>query len=191
VINPHFGQFSRDGKQNNGVISDIFLHGGNQNSRDNMEMVKRGLLKYVSVEHGGEEVYNTAIRAMEAKTLVFSGLAVVRKGACKACTIHEKEAVMEAEFMEMKEMEDKIASLTKELEAVKAKPAEAKVEIPKELTEMPGQIKELMDLVKAQAAQIKALEQDGTPKTGAGQTKELAEPPRRIIVSRTGEVYAV
>ena len=74
-----------------------------------------------------------------------------------------------------KELEAQIAGLTKELEAVKAqKPAEVKVEIPKELAALPGAIKELSDKLEAR---IKALETEGTPKTGAGQTKELESMP--------------
>ena len=85
-----------------------------------------------------------------------------------------------------KELEDKIAALTKELEATRTAPRAAPVmEIPKELSEALGTIKELSAKIDAQAAQIKALEQDGNPKTDGTPGKELEEPINsRIAIDR-------
>jgi hypothetical protein len=160
------------------------------------EMIRHGLISFVSVEHGGDERLNPATRQMEAHTLTFSGFAFVNKGACKLCRLNEqppsdapKETPAtppEESEMDTKELEAKLEAVTKELEAVKAqKPAEVKVEIPKELSALPGTIKELSELVKAQAARIDALEKDGTAKTGAGNTKELeALPEYHVHVDR-------
>jgi len=139
------------------VTGDIFVHGATQKSRDLMEMVKRKLISYVSVEHGGDERYNPATRQMEASTLSFLGFAFVNKGACKLCRINEEAQVPapmpEVEIMDTKELEDKITALTTELAAVKAKPAEIKVEIPKELS----------DKMDAMAARIVELEKQPAP----------------------------
>jgi hypothetical protein len=133
---------------------------------------------------------NPATRQMESASLTFTGFAFVNKGACKLCRINEEPQpstetqtpapaeVPAEDTMDTKELEAKLEAVTKELEAVKAqKPAEVKVEIPKELSALPGTIKELSELVKSQAARIDALEKDGTPQTGAGATKELSEIP--------------
>jgi hypothetical protein len=74
----------------------------------------------------------------------------------------------------------------RELEAIKSaqKPAEVKVEIPKELAELPGKIKELAALpatIDALTKRIDALEKDGTPATGAGARKELEALPEFYI----------
>lgn len=153
AVNPHFGTFTgKDGSSHQAVISDVRIHPFTQKSRDMQEMVRHGLISFVSVEHGGDERFNPATRQMESASLTFMGFAFVNKGACKLCRLNEqkpsdapKEPALPAEdIMETKEIEDKIASLTKELEAVKAqKPAEVKVEIPKELTEAIGAVKEL------------------------------------------------
>ena len=163
------------------VVGDLFVHGKNQKSRDLMEMIRCKLIKAVSVEHGGSERFNQETRQMEAATLTFTGYAWVNKGACTKCRINEapKEtpviAPVEEPMTDTKELEAQIAGLTKELEAVKAqKPAEVKAEIPKELAALPGAMKELSDKFEAR---IKALETEGTPKTGTGQTKELESMP--------------
>jgi hypothetical protein len=185
AINPHYGQFTDpDGNTYNAIISDALVYGSTPSGRAMQELVKRKNIKFVSVEHGGDEVENPQTRRMEAASLVMGGWAFVNKGACKVCRINEAPEQKHEEVMaDTKELESAIAAATapimKELEAIKAaqKPAEVpKIEIPKELAEMPNQIKELSELVKVQAAKIEALEKDGTPKTGSGQTKEHSEP---------------
>jgi hypothetical protein len=193
AINPHFGQFvDEEGTTRAAVLSDLLVYGSTPSGRAMQELIKRKNIRFVSVEHGGDEVENPQTRRMEAASLVFGGFAFVNKGACKVCRINEAAPadeptpaappVIEETMADTKELEAMIAAQgaqMKELsEAIKAqKPAEVKVEIPKELSALPGTIKELSELVKAQAARIDALEKDGTPKTGAGAQKELEALP--------------
>jgi len=186
AINPHFGQFTgKDGQPHQAVIADVRVHPHTQKSRDMQEMIRHGLISFVSVEHGGDERLNPATRQMEAASLTFTGFAFVNKGACKLCRLNEQPAdpidaketpapLPAEETMDTKELEAKLEAVTKELEAVKAqKPAEVKVEIPKELSEAVGTIAKL-------AARIDALEKDGTPATGAG-VKELEALPEFYV----------
>jgi len=177
--------------ENSAVTADIVVHGATQKSRDTIELVKRKLISFVSVEHGGSEVFNKETRQMEASTLTFSGFSFVNRGACTKCRINEAQtdtpaAPVEQETMaDNKELEAAItaavtaatAPIMKELEAVREsqkKPTDVKIEIPKELAALPGAMKELSDKFEAR---IKALETEGTPKTGTGQTKELESMP--------------
>ncbi len=80
VRNPHY--------QAGAVKGDLWLHGKTQASRDTIEMVQAGLAKWVSVEHGGEEVFNKSTGRYEATSLIFGGVAVVNRGACTVCTIN-------------------------------------------------------------------------------------------------------
>jgi uncharacterized small protein (DUF1192 family) len=148
-----------------------------------MELIKRKLISYVSVEHGGDERFNPATRQMEASTISFLGFAFVNKGACKLCRINEeasKEApapMPEVEIMDTKELEDKIASLTKELEAVKAKP-EVKLEVPKELT----------DKIAGMEAHIKELEKQPAPvATVAEAPRELGKVETIVVIDKTNK----
>lgn len=272
--------------ENSAVTADVRVYGFTQTGRDLQEMIRRKLISFVSVEHGGDERMNPATRQMEASSLTFTGFAFVNKGACKLCRLNEapmlkkddsleglqailqktlddkfrspspdvflsspwivmtfpdrviysydgkkfeipymvekdsitlgtpievEEAYVEKKALEMfpgadpkelmtaiqkkqdktmdtKELEAKIAALetqNKELSAAFEKaqkptptpaPVEVKVEVPKELSE----------LVTKMQAQIKALEQDGTPKTGGAQSKELEAEPinARIAIDR-------
>ena len=186
AINPHFGHFTdEEGNTHAAVISDLLVYGSTPSGRAMQELIKRKNIRYVSVEHGGDEAENPQTRRMEATSLVFGGFAFVNRGACKVCRLNEAPAEdtppapvaepVEETMADNKELEAAITAavtaatspIMKELEAVKAqKPAEVKVEIPKELSALPDAIKEL-------AARIDALEKDGTPATGAGVTKEL------------------
>jgi cell fate (sporulation/competence/biofilm development) regulator YmcA (YheA/YmcA/DUF963 family) len=190
AIDPHYGQFTgKDGKVHQAVIADVRVHPHTQKSRDMQEMIRHGLISFVSVEHGGDERLNPATRQMEAASLTFTGFAFVNKGACKLCRLNEQPAdpidaketpapLPAEETMDTKELEAKLEAVSKELEAVKAqKPAEVKVEIPKELSEAVGKIKELAESNAALLKRIDALEKDGTPATGAGVTKELEALP--------------
>ena len=208
AVNPHFGRFTgEDGREHSAVLSDVRVWPWTQNQRDMQEMIRHNLISFVSVEHGGDEHYNPATRQMEAASLTFTGFAFVNKGACKLCRLNEapqpptepKEQGPAPEpeqdtMADTKELEAAVTAavkaatepLMKELEAVKAqKPAEVKVEIPKELSALPGTIKELSELVKAQAARIDALEKDVPPKTDGTPGKELEEPINaRIVIDR-------
>ena len=193
AINPHFGHFTDDeGSTHAAIISDLLVYGSTPSGRAMQEMIKRKNIRYVSVEHGGDEAENPQTRRLESKTLIFGGFAFVNKGACKVCRLNEAPAEetpasvhaepVEETMADNKELEAAItaavtaatAPIMKELEAVKAqKPAEVKVEIPKELSAIPGVIKELSDKFDAAIKRIDAIEKDGTPATG--MPKELGE----------------
>jgi hypothetical protein len=206
AINPHFGHFvDEEGTTRAAVLSDLLVYGSTPSGRAMQEMIKRKNIKFVSVEHGGDEVENPQTRRMEAASLVFGGYAFVNKGACKVCRVNEAapaeettpaETPVEQETMaDNKELEAAItaavtaatAPIMKELEAVKAaqKPTEVKApEIPKELAELPGQIKELAALpaaIKTITDRLDKLEKGGIPRTGADAVKELAELPEFFV----------
>lgn len=185
------------------VTADIFVHPHTQKSRDTIELIKRKLISYVSVEHGWDERYNSATRQMEATSLTFSGFAFVNKGACAKCRINEQQpqaaiepapGTEQEDTMDSKELETAIAGavapLVKELEALKAvKPVEpAKVEIPKELSEL---IEKQATTIKELSERLEKIENAPAPTlTNANtESRELAEPPR--IVVKRGEIYQV
>ncbi len=81
----------RNPRYNDGVvIGDLWLHEKTQTSRDTAELIKAGLVNYVSVEHGGKERWNAAEKRYDAEEIIFGGVAVVNRGACKVCTIHNE-----------------------------------------------------------------------------------------------------
>jgi len=174
--------------ENGAVMGDIFVHGATQKSRDLMEMVKRKLISYVSVEHGGDERFNPRTRQMEASTLSFLGFAFVHKGACTKCRINEapQEPVEPEEIMpDTKELESQVAELTRRLSVLEtppvkvAEPAEVKVEVPKELTEALGTIKNLSErLEKLEKAPAPTVTSPGAP------IKELTEPETVVQFDR-------
>jgi hypothetical protein len=162
LVNPRY--------QDGAVVGDIFLHGATQKSRDMIELVKRKLIAFVSVEHTGDERYNASTRQLEATSINFSGFAFVNKGACKLCrineaapldTVQEAPPVVQEETMDTKELEAKMDAMAKELEALKAPKVEvvapvvadnsrelAELEelkaVKTELEQMRSQMKELM-----------------------------------------------
>lgn len=304
AINPHYGQFTDadSGTVHNAIISDLLVYGSTPTGRAMQELIKRKNIKYVSVEHGGDEVENPQTRRMESTSLVFGGFAFVNKGACKVCRINEaladptapaeevpmlkkddsleglqttvqsaldktlklatgseyvsgpwivmtfpdrviysydgkkfeipymidngsitlgtplevEEVYVEKKALELfpganpkelmaaiqkkqdkimapdtKELEDKIAAQDLKIKELSAaiekvqKPTEpSKIEIPKELSELPGVIKELSalpDAIKAIATRLDALEKDGVPRTGNEAIKELEDLPEFYV----------
>ena len=90
AINPHYGQFiDEESTTRAAILSDLLVYGSTPSGRAMQELIKRKNIKFVSVEHGGDEVENPQTRRMEASTLVFGGFAFVNKGACKVCRINE------------------------------------------------------------------------------------------------------
>jgi len=108
VKNQHF--------EKDGVYGDLWFHMKTQASRDSAELVRAGLVNFVSVEHGGKESYNSKEKRHEAEDITFSGVALVDRGACAVCTIRQSEAAAESGEMVMTEDVEKL----KELEAAKA-----------------------------------------------------------------------
>ena len=178
--------------ENGAVTADIIVHGATQKSRDTIELVKRKLISFVSVEHGGNEKYNPDTRQMEADTLDFYGFAFVNKGACKLCRIQEApkspevkpetERVKESDQMESKELEAKIEGLTKELAELKAVPKPPEVN-PLEVTVQELR-KELEELKKqpAPAATVPAIEQ----KKELGEVETFVTFDRKNKTARMG-----
>lgn len=120
IMNPRF--------EDGAVVADILIFGDTQKGRDMMAQVKKGRVKYVSVEHTGDERYNASTRQLEATSINFSGFAFVNKGACKLCRINEAaplenvqdapEPVVQVEPMETKELEAQTAVETPSQQAV-------------------------------------------------------------------------
>lgn len=196
LINPHF--------EDGAIRGDILVHGATQKGRDLIELLKRKLIAYVSVEHGGDERYNNETQQLEASTLEFYGFAFVHRGACKLCRINEeKQPEPEAEpepepevetMADTTELEAKVAALEKELVAIResqtapeTKPEPAAVEYEKSLSELKAQMKELTETT---AARIKALESEGQSQTSAGAGRELADPINSdlVIDRKTGTI---
>lgn len=183
VVNPRF--------EDNAIVGDIFLHGATQKSRDSIELVKRKLISFVSVEHVGSEKFNPQTRAYEANSLQFLGLALVNRGACKVCRINEEapapvtEPTPELEVDTMtdnKELEAKVDSLTKQLGDVitALKPAEpVKVEVPRELT----------DAISGIVTRIEKLEKTPTPPVTQAitQVKELGEVETIVTIDKVAK----
>lgn len=56
-------------------------------------MMVSGEADAVSIEHGGEEVYNSSLDRWETKSLIYYGLAAVDMGACETCKVrHQSKA---------------------------------------------------------------------------------------------------
>jgi hypothetical protein len=187
ILNPRY--------EDNAVTGDIFVHGATQKSRDLMEMVKRKLISYVSVEHTGDERYNPDTRQLEATSLDFRGFAFVHKGACKLCRINEepKKPVpapmtepVEDQSMDTKELETQVAELTRKLAELTAQPP-VKVAEPVVVVDHSQEIAELK-------AQVKELMSRPAPVTTQPieQPKELKEPETVVRIDRNArEIYGV
>ncbi len=181
------------------VRGDILIHGVTQKSRDLIELIKRKLITYVSVEHGGKERYNPTTRQMEAESLEFYGFAFVEKGACQTCRVNGDPVLPENKPTNdddmTQELETRIASLERELEALKgaAKPPETKPEkseIERKLAALEERLKTKEAETAALSDRLKALESEGEAKTGQTQTRDLGEPINAGIVidQKTGTI---
>lgn len=190
-ITEKIGEIKNPRYENGVIYGDVHYHGLNERSRDTIRMVlaaREGKISmpYVSVEHGGSEIYNPQTRRMEAKDIVFYGSATVNQGACRKCRLHqlpeiepetpqeldivsptaEKETFeeinrreQEAHQMELKEFEEKFTEIQKELEASKARAAELE-------------------------AKVKALESAPVPP----ETKEVKELEENFVVEQMAEI---
>jgi len=180
LLNPRF--------QEGAVVGDIFLHGATQKSRDMIELVKRKLIAFVSVEHTGDERYNASTRQLEATSINFSGFAFVNKGACKLCRINEaaplasasiEEAPLEVqdETMDTKELEAKMDAMSKELAELKA---------PKVIETVAPVVDNSREL--AELEEVKAVR--GELETLRAQMKELMSQPAAAPVAVAAPVEA-
>lgn len=189
--------------ENGAVTGDIFIHGATQKSRDLMELVKRKLISFVSVEHSGDERYNPGTRQLESVSINFTGFAFVNKGACKLCRINESQPDQtvkpvsepeETKMTEGKELEAQIEAKDKEIEALKKElealktpapvvEAPAPVEVAPIQAAAPEPSKELMALVgvvKELSERLTAMEKSVQPVTST-ETKELSSEPAFYI----------
>lgn len=83
VRNPRYSEDA------NAVVGDLYLHCLTQKSREVVDLIKNGLVRYVSVEHIAGERYNPETRRVEATSIQFNGFAFVNRGACEACRLAE------------------------------------------------------------------------------------------------------
>jgi hypothetical protein len=77
--------------QEDAVMGDLFYHGATQRSRDTIEMVKRNLANFVSVEMRTRDQWIPGEKVYQADEIIFDGLATVNRGACSVCTIRKNE----------------------------------------------------------------------------------------------------
>ena len=185
--------------QDGAVVGDILVYNHTQNGRDTIELVKRKLVNFVSVEHTGDERYNPSTRQLEAESLNFSGFAFVNKGACKLCRINEEAPLVSApepieapqvvqdETMELKELETQVAELTRLLalkQDVVVQVAEPVVDNARELAEeatAKAEIAELRQMVK------ELMSKPAEPVVAAApivQKVELKEPEFYVLIDR-------
>jgi len=186
---------------NGAVTADVLVHGATQKSRDTIELVKRKLINFVSVEHGGKERWNPDTRQMEAESLDFYGFAFVNKGACKLCRINESPAITEPvtkedDTMELKELEAKYADMAKELAELKAAKIEP-VTPPAPVVDNTKELEEAKAEIKALAAQVKELASQPAPTVTVPnnheQIKELGKIDTPVVVwdKRDGTLRSV
>lgn len=181
VLNPHYEAKSK------AVMGDIALHMRTQTSKDVAALVNDGLVDAVSVEHGGDEVWNSETKRYESVSLGFYGTAIVDRGACDVCKMKLNEAgemvddcpveekQSEDNDMEPKELEKKLSDLESE------KTAMAKV------------ISDSEAKVKGLEEQMKALSAESAKKLAEAEAKivELSKAPAPITLAPSGETEPV
>ena len=69
------------------IVGDLHFHGLTETSRDTITLVKNKQAQFVSVEHGGDATFDSAAKMYKMTSLIFSGIAVVLRGACATCKI--------------------------------------------------------------------------------------------------------
>jgi hypothetical protein len=205
VFNRHMGGAPRDISNTIGsvenirfngsdaIIGDIRLHALTQTSRDAIAMVKAKQITGVSVEHGGEQVYDSSTKNYKMNSLVFRGLAIVSTPACQSCVIslengednvteetHIEEVEVVEETVELEDaptLEERVAALeaivmkTEEPETeeeVEAELEDADEEVADEVAELSEdtETEDFKELEAGYISQIDALNE---------QIKELSE----------------
>jgi hypothetical protein len=136
--------------ENDAVVADLYLHGATQKSRDTIELIKRNLISYVSVEHLGEEGLNASTRRLEAKTIRFDGFAFVNRGACSLCRLNGDAATAAPESHVEQQTEKRKLSMTDE-------------EIESKLAEIRATIEDLRAKVDAVTTALNALTEKKPP----------------------------
>jgi hypothetical protein len=162
VLNPRF--------VNTGMCVDIFLHKRSQASKDMADMMQSGEADAVSIEHGGEEVYNKALDRWETKSLTYYGLAAVDKGACETCKIRHQEVKVD-DSLQSRSATEQIVAETVSVENKKQECEEMDEELKKALSDF--------DI------RLKAIE-GSLSEAKAGSEKEMSE--KAELVKQLGEM---
>lgn len=205
IENPRYGSSA--------TMGDLFYHCRTQTSRDAAEYTKycidSGTALFVSVEHGGKEVWNPSERRYEASEIVFGGCAVVNQGACKVCQINNEDPTyfdysdssLEDEYLtDTKELEDKIKELEGVIETRDARIKELEQppvvesgtkELEAKIAELETQFKELsekMETFDALDNRVKELESKPDPKTTVAGVEFGIGKPMKSITIKNGEI---
>jgi len=154
------------------IIGDIYLHGKNSKSRDAIEMYKAGLVKFASVEHGGEEAVSSD-GTLEAKTLEFYGLALVEKGACAACLLEDMEMAETEKPVEEPKENNMLEETNALLRQLGESLASMKEEVKTSIKNLEDKVRELEE--KPEEPVTEAVEETEP------ETRELEEPTNRIF----------
>ena len=193
--------------ENEAVVGDLFLHTRTDRSRDTVELIDYAMERdpiFVSVEHGGGEEWDPVNERYISTSLIFGGLAVVNKGACKVCAIENEEnnsihsgsdsmteeqakQLADAEAL-VKKQADEIAELKKLSDAA----AEAKTRelAEAEKTAHDKALAASEERITALEATLKKLADAPAPQGAGGTgTHELEEPSVVVVVDK-GEVSA-
>jgi hypothetical protein len=221
VFNRHMGGAPRDISNTIGsvenirfngsdaIIGDIRLHALTQTSKDAIAMVKAKQITGVSVEHGGEQVYDSSTKNYKMNSLVFRGLAIVSTPACHSCvislengedtvteetqelatvpTIEEFEALLDR-VAKLEEMMNSEEPETEEVEETEQELEEATES--EEVHELEAEYTSKIDALEATIRELneKIVELENTPapviKTVATEVKELAEPAFEVKYDR-------
>jgi hypothetical protein len=221
VFNRHMGGAPRDISNTIGsvenirfngsdaIIGDIRLHALTQTSKDAIAMVKAKQITGVSVEHGGEQVYDSSTKNYKMNSLVFRGLAIVSTPACHSCvislengedtvteetqelatvpTIEEFEALLDR-VAKLEEMMNSEEPETEEVEETEQELEEATES--EEVHELEAEYTSKIDALEATIRELneKIEEFENTPmpviKTVATEVKELAEPAFEVKYDR-------
>ena len=146
-----------------------------------IELVKRRLIGMVSVEHTGDERYNTSTRQLEAETLNFSGFAFVNKGACKLCRINETPQVSVSELVVAPQV---VQENTMELKELKARVDELSRRLAEQPVVVPTPVNELaIDNSALLAAQAQAQAANDKIATLEVQLKQAMSQPAPVVVA--------
>ena len=173
------------------IMGDLYYSYSTQNGRDAAQQAiaraKRGKPLAVSVEHGGDEEFNPQTKRLEAKNIVFYGLASVEKGACKVCNLPKRtdeESPTIEEGIIMAEPQPDFAKMVSDakaemLAAVDARFAALKVpaDTSESIKSMSAANAELVRELGEAKKRIDALERTPAPKTVAEPIKELEVAP--------------
>lgn len=174
------------------IVGDVWLHGHNAKSRDAIEMYKAGLVRYASVEHGGDEEYNPDDNTFVAKSLEFYGVALVEKGACAKCFLEEPNMTKEEKPKEEPQETEETPDFTRALEPTNELIRTLGETIKTMKEEFKTSLEELEKKVRNLEEQEEEPVTDNTEKTETdSEPRELEEPKVRIHHDKNGRMRMV